>query len=81
MIIRIKFFAILKDILEREEMILNFSSPISCGEVLAFLKDSFSETASLLESSFVAVNGHYAERGTALNPEDEVAVLPPMSGG
>ena len=81
MTIKVKFFAILKEILGREEMILDFPPPISCGEVLAFLKNSFSDTASLLESSFVAVNGQYAECGTILGPEDEVAVLPPVSGG
>ncbi len=81
MIIKIKLFALLKEILKREELLLNFPENISCGEVLSFLKESFAGAAPFLDKSLVAINGNYAEAGTILNPEDEVAVLPPMSGG
>ena len=37
--------------------------------------------ASLLPSCRVWVNGEPAERGDAVGTADEVAVLPPVSGG
>lgn len=37
--------------------------------------------ASVLSTSKVWVNGSPAERATAVGPGDEVAVLPPVSGG
>lgn len=36
---------------------------------------------ALLDSCQVWVNGEPAERGDAVGPTDEVAVLPPVSGG
>jgi sulfur-carrier protein len=37
--------------------------------------------AAVLERSRVWVNGSQAERSDAVGPGDEVAVLPPVSGG
>jgi sulfur-carrier protein len=37
--------------------------------------------AAVLARSRVWVNGEPAERGQAVGPDDEVAVLPPVSGG
>ncbi len=52
------------------------------GAVLDAAVDRYGDGfARLLPTSKVWVNGEPAGRGTQVNPEDEVAVLPPVSGG
>ena len=34
-----------------------------------------------LSSFMIAVNGEYAKAGTIIKPGDEVAIIPPVSGG
>ncbi|RYF62770.1 MAG: MoaD/ThiS family protein, partial [Cytophagaceae bacterium] len=34
-----------------------------------------------VKSILVAVNSEYAEPDTLLNPSDEIALIPPVSGG
>ena len=63
------------------EVCLPWKQGTRCRDILEELKKRFGSLAPLLEHSFVAVNGSYAESGTALMPEDEIAVIPPVSGG
>jgi MoaD family protein len=52
------------------------------GEVLDTAVDRYgAEFARLLTTSKVWVNGEPADRHTSVDPTDEVAVLPPVSGG
>lgn len=52
------------------------------GAVLDIAVDRFGPAfADVLGSSKVWVNGEPAERADAVQPDDEVAVLPPVSGG
>jgi sulfur-carrier protein len=52
------------------------------GEVLDAACTRYGETFSaVLATSRVWVNGSPAERGDRVAPGDEVAVLPPVSGG
>ncbi|MBI3313783.1 MAG: MoaD/ThiS family protein [Candidatus Omnitrophica bacterium] len=78
---RVSLFAALKDMAGKSEIQVTWRKGITCSDVLAELKKSFHSITPLLERSFVAVNGNYAELDWALRPEDEVAVLPPVSGG
>ncbi len=52
------------------------------GEVLAAARDSYGPTfADVLESCRIWVNGEPAEPTTEVSADDEIAVLPPVSGG
>ena len=52
------------------------------GVVLDAAVDRFGDDfAALLATSRVWVNGEPADRDTPVEPSDEVAVLPPVSGG
>ncbi|MCB0998359.1 MAG: MoaD/ThiS family protein [Acidimicrobiales bacterium] len=52
------------------------------GEVLDRAVDRYGAAfASVLTTCKVWVNGDEAERSSAVSPTDEVAVLPPVSGG
>lgn len=54
----------------------------SVGEIVEKVLDRFGPPlAALMPTCRVWVNGHAAFAETALSPGDEVAVLPPVSGG
>lgn len=79
--IKVRLFAALRDAAGREEVAVPWKQGLTCPEILDVLKKRFHPFSALLERSLVAVNGSYAEPGVVLMPEDEVAVLPPVSGG
>ena len=78
---KIKLFSALREAAGQDEISLPWKQGMTYLDLLEQLKKNFHPRASLLEYCFVAVNGRYAERETVLLPEDEVAVLPPVSGG
>lgn len=52
------------------------------GEVLGTARDRYGERfADVLASCRVWVNGDAADDATVVGPTDEVALLPPVSGG
>jgi molybdopterin converting factor subunit 1 len=51
------------------------------GDVLARLRERFPAAARLIERSRFAVNQQFAQPDTKLRDGDEVAVIPPVSGG
>ena len=79
--VKVNLFAALRDGAGAGEVHLSWKQGITCRDILAELKKRFASLASLLEHSFVAVNGSYAESEMTLMPEDEIAVMPPVSGG
>ena len=79
--IKVKLFALLKEIFERDEIVLHFMDAVSCEDVLLFLGRSFSKLRPVLDHSMIAVNGQYASKNQQLLSGDELAILPPVSGG
>lgn len=79
--IRVKLFAMLREIVKRDELLLEFSSGASPAEIISYLVRRWDIPMPILESCLVAVNGEYAARDACLSPGDELAILPPVSGG
>jgi len=76
---KIKTFGIARDILGSKEVIFEIE-----GNTLMDLRSSLSKKYPELESLnslFIAVNQNYAEDVTVLNESDEIALIPPVSGG
>ncbi len=65
-----------QDILRFEEGQL----PGNVGELKRFLVGKYPELKKIA-SLKVAVNNEFAEEGTKIGPQDEVALIPPVSGG
>lgn len=53
----------------------------TAGDVRRRLAERFPEMVSLLARSPIAVNREFADDSTALRPGDEIAIIPPVSGG
>ncbi|MBC8288288.1 MAG: MoaD/ThiS family protein [Nitrospinae bacterium] len=81
--ITIKYFASLKSIAEKEEDSLTIESPISIDQ----LSDIIAKTAPKMEAIIrekkvmISVNQEMASADTIIHDGDEVAFLPPFSGG
>jgi sulfur-carrier protein len=81
--ITIKYFASLKSIAEKEEDIINIENPISLDQ----LSDIISKTAPKIgavireKKVMISVNQEMASADTIIHDGDEVAFLPPFSGG
>jgi len=78
----ILLFGIAKDIVGQSELQISNTNdvPKSVQELKDFLKRKFPEFGKL--SSFaVAVNSEYVKDNVALNSNDEIAIIPPVSGG
>lgn len=76
------FFGIAKDIVGKSQMIMDFGedTPNSVADLKQALKKRYPEF-SKLTSMAIAVNSEYAEDDVQLKSNDEVAIIPPVSGG
>jgi molybdopterin converting factor subunit 1 len=77
--LRIKAFGVTKEILGGREIAFENE-----GQTVAQLrKNLISKYPALagLKSIMIAVNNNYAEDDIILRPTDEVALIPPVSGG
>ena len=75
-------FGIAKDIVGKSSLQFNEEdvAPVSVLELKERLKLTFPEFGKL-SSLAVAVNSEYAEDATGLSQGDEIAIIPPVSGG
>ncbi len=75
-------FGIAKDIVGKS--VLDFSDlrelPNSVGELIDLMNHSYPEF-NKLSSLAIAVNGEYASNDVPLHGQDEIAIIPPVSGG
>lgn len=75
------FFASYRDIAGTHEMIVELPSGSSVADLVASLRSRGPGWDILPPHPAVAVNRTYAPRSTALADGDEVAFIPPVSGG
>ena len=81
MTIRVKLFAILKEKIGAEEMTFECPPNASCENVAEYFKSEFPGLRLVLDRSMFVVNGQDAQHATTLSGGDELAFLPPLSGG
>ena len=73
-------FGITRDILGASEMKLDLPDGATVEELKTELVRRF-PAFSHLKALAVAVNSEYASKGQALKERDEIALIPPVSGG
>jgi len=79
--IQIRVFAALRELMPASAFELDVPTGSSCDSVRSRLSHDFSAAKGVLEHCMLAVNGQYATRELALREGDELALLPPVSGG
>lgn len=83
--VAVLYFGILKDLVAAERDALELPEGETVGGLVSRLRESASKQgeglAGIWSSLAVAVNREYAPAETVLREGDEVALLPPVSGG
>jgi molybdopterin converting factor subunit 1 len=79
--VRVLFFGILKDIVGKPVDAIDLPEGSSVRDVLAYYQARTPRLKDSLPSLALAVNQQYAGPDTKLQPGDEIALLPPVSGG
>ena len=81
MTVQIRVFAHLKTVLGAETLSADLSEGASVAELLGYLQEVYPELRRWRSSVRVAVNWEYVPADTALQEGDELALIPPVSGG
>lgn len=77
--VRARFFARYREVVGRAEMELELAEGATVAQVLSYLRQQFPHLPS--SPIMVAVNADYVQPDFVLSPGDEVAFIPPVSGG
>ena len=79
--VRVLFFGILKDLVGRSSDTPELPEGSTVNDLLKHYEARIPKLKDSLSSMAVAVNQEYAAGATQLKSDDEVALLPPVSGG
>jgi len=80
--VQVVLFAAAKDAAGTPELQLDLKDGASTGDVVEALTKQFPQLERILPRCALAVNGEYVQDAEpGLSPGDEIALLPPMSGG
>jgi molybdopterin synthase sulfur carrier subunit len=80
MFMEVLAFGIVKDIFRGSSVNVEVNNTLNVEELKLVLEDKFPELKSLA-SYMVALNNEYAMPDDSVQPTDEVAIIPPVSGG
>ena len=79
--VRILFFASLRDVVGKSELELEIDSKTSVRSLFQILQEQFPILSKYERVLLVAVNQVYATLDSEVSPGDEIAFFPPVSGG
>ena len=79
--VKLLLFASLKDIAGRRDLEMELDDGSTLQEVTEKLASLYPEIGRMQNSVRIAINQEFADENISLNNGDEIAFLPPMSGG
>ena len=79
--VRVLYLGMLKDVAGREKEELHLPENSQLGELFSVLQGRIPKLAELGSAIALAVNYEYSSPSTPLRENDEIALLPPVSGG
>ena len=79
--VTVRLFARLRDLAGSGELLRHIEAPARAIDVWQGLVAEFPGMAAYERTMSVAVNAEYAKLGSPVTDGDEVAFLPPVSGG
>ena len=77
----LKCFAWAREVTGQEEVAIDIPDGGTVADVRARLEERFPVFAGRMESIAVSVNQEFAGDSARIRPGDEVALIPPISGG
>ena len=81
MTVKLRFFAALRDRAGAAQMTRELPAPLPVGELWESLRREHAALADYSGSVRFAVNQEYVDKDYPLQDNDEVAFIPPVSGG
>ena len=80
---KIKYFAWIKDITNKEFEIISRNHPKNIEELKILLRKNYPDLEKHLDQDVLrfAINLEYTLENQNLNSNDEIAIFPPVSGG
>jgi sulfur-carrier protein len=79
--VRVLYFGVLKDMVGHRSSEMDLPEGLSVAELVERHEAQLGSSTEFWDSIAVAVNQHYAKAEEVLHDGDEVALLPPVSGG
>jgi MoaE-MoaD fusion protein len=79
--VQVLFFGVLKDLVGRASDSLELAEGATVADVVDHYQSRIPKIRELMPTVALSVNQHYAGPGLVLGNNDEVALLPPVSGG
>ena len=79
--VNVKLFAVVRERVGVSELPLELPEGTTAGDALDRLRESYGEIGAMVSRCAVAVNRQYVGRDARLREGDELAVIPPVSGG
>lgn len=79
--ITVKFFAGIAEATGKREHIINTERNLKIMDILEILAKEFPLANDLINKSMVSINHDYATEEQAVKENDEIALIPPVSGG
>jgi molybdopterin converting factor subunit 1 len=79
--VTVKLFALSRDLAGTNETILSLPQGATTATLLEYLIGNFPGLLQWKDHLRIAVNSSYAANDEVLHDKDEVAVIPPVSGG
>lgn len=79
--VRVKLFASFREIAGRREIPWTAAEGATVADLLAALLERYPALRGHWETMLLAVNHEFAEPSAVLREGDEVAIMPPVSGG
>ena len=79
--VNVKFFASIREIVGKGELTLRLETNATVSDLRRMLLDLYPALTSIRIPIMIAVNRRIADENTVLSNKDEVALLPPVSGG
>ena len=79
--VRVQVFGMLADKLGKHEIQMDLEEPVTAGSITDALSRQFPDLAELADRVAVAVNMSYVQSDHPIESGDEIALIPPVSGG
>lgn len=79
--VKLRFFGILRELANCQETEIQLKENTTVGDLVVSISERFPNLRQHLKVVSFAVDNEYAARDTVLKNGDEVALLPPISGG
>jgi molybdopterin converting factor subunit 1 len=79
--VRLKLFAVAKELAGRDELAIDLPAGATVGDLREAIMTASPPLARIVPHSLWAVGAAYANDDTPLNEQSEVALIPPVSGG